>query len=109
MEKALENKEEKLFFPPEQRACLPYIDKLSHELQGMHFNSMGRDFKSVLSPRKGLQLQKSLDFVPPSQLRSWMVITWLWKTLIYFQKTPRLPQVTERGLHTLHFPSIWGI
>lgn len=34
MEKALETKEEKLVFPPEQHACLPYIDKLSHGLQG---------------------------------------------------------------------------
>lgn len=59
-EKALETKGEKLCFPPEQHVGLPYIDKPSQGLQHVHFNSMGGDFRSVLSPRKGLQLEKSV-------------------------------------------------
>lgn len=54
MEKALETEGEKLCFPPEQRACLPYIDKPAPGPRHMHFGSMGGDFRSVLSPRKGL-------------------------------------------------------
>lgn len=59
-EKALETKGEKLWFPPKQHVCLPCIDKLSQGPPHVHFNSMGGDFRSVLSPRKGLQLEKSV-------------------------------------------------
>lgn len=83
---ALETKEEKLVFPPEQHACLPYVDKLSHGLQGCISTVWAGTSSQSYHLGKGCSY--SLDFVPPSQLRNWMVITWLWKTLFTFKKLP---------------------